>query len=59
MYIEGYGTIINIEKLMASSDAGITYLLLPHLQLHYSFGTGLNHWMNYHAAGVSIRLPQN
>jgi hypothetical protein len=40
---------------MANLDAGITYLVNPNLQLDFSFGTGINHTMNFISAGISWR----
>ncbi len=53
IYIEPYGEWENFENYIANFDAGMTYLLKPNLQLDFSFGTGLNHDMNYVALGFS------
>lgn len=57
VYFEPYGYLRNFEDLEASADAGLTYLISKDLQLDYSFGMGINHEMNYHSAGFSLRLP--
>lgn len=53
VYIEPFGFYSNEEDLKASFDAGITYLLNSNTQLDFSFGTGINHSMNYMAIGIS------
>jgi hypothetical protein len=53
VYIEPYGEILNIEDHEASIDAGFTYLSSPVFQWDFSFGTGLNHAMNYISVGFS------
>lgn len=56
IYIEPYGFYENMEDLKASADAGFTYLFSDDIQFDYSFGVGLNHEMNYHSIGLSLRL---
>jgi hypothetical protein len=58
IYIEPYGEVLDFENHKASFDAGLTYLLQDNLQLDVSFGTGLNHTMNYVAAGCSINIEK-
>jgi len=53
IYIEPYGDIAELEKHIASFDAGFTYLLQDNFQLDFSFGTGVNYTMNYISAGFS------
>lgn len=57
IYLEPYGAIDNLSDLVASADAGFTYLLKDNMQFDYSFGLGITHEMNYHAVGLSVRLP--
>jgi hypothetical protein len=57
-YIESYGAYSNIENFVTNADAGITYLMKDNIQLDYSFGFGITNRMNYHAVGLSIRLPK-
>ncbi len=57
-YIESYGVYENIENFVTNADAGITYLWKDNIQLDYSFGIGITNRMNYHALGLSIRLPK-
>lgn len=58
IYLEAYGDLENLDSLVASADAGITYLIKENMQLDYSFGTGINHKMNYQSIGFSIRIPK-
>ena len=53
VYIEPFGELVNLQDHNASFDAGVTYLLNDHLQFDFSFGTGLNHPMNYISFGLS------
>lgn len=53
IYIEPYGDISEFENHVSNFDAGFTYLLEDNFQLDFSFGTGLNHTMNYISAGFS------
>jgi hypothetical protein len=56
IYVEPYGDIVDLDEFVASFDAGFTYLVNDYFQLDFSFGTGLNHSMNYLAAGVSWKI---
>jgi len=56
VYIESYGLVIDFKTHVASFDSGITYLLKDNLQLDFSFGTGLNHDMDYLALGCSTNI---
>lgn len=56
LYIEPYGEVVNFNKHIMNADAGITYLLKHNFQLDFSFGTGLNHTMNYMSAGFSWNI---
>lgn len=58
LYLEPYGAFLDIEKHKASFDGGLTYLLQDNLQLDVSYGTGLNHTMNYFAVGCSINIAK-
>ena len=58
LYLEPYGALLDIEKHEASFDGGLTYLLQDNLQLDISYGTGLNHTMNYFAVGCSINIAK-
>ena len=53
VYIEPYGEVTNLEEFILNFDAGFTYLVNQNLQLDFSFGTGVNHRMNYISAGCS------
>lgn len=58
IYLEPYGEVLNFETHEASFDTGITYLLQDNLQLDISFGTGINHKMNYFSVGCSINIAK-
>ncbi len=58
LYIEPYGEWVNFEEYQSNVDAGFTYLLKENLQFDVSFGTGINHTMNYIAAGCSINFSK-
>lgn len=53
VYIEPYGDVVNFEEHISNFDAGFTYLANANLQFDFSFGTGINHRMNYTSVGVS------
>tara|TARA_R110001592_G_scaffold296493_1_gene566921 strand:- start:269 stop:1030 length:762 start_codon:yes stop_codon:yes gene_type:complete len=58
IYVEPYGEIINFKNHEANFDAGIAYLLKDNLQFDFSFGTGINHTMNYMSIGCSINIEK-
>lgn len=53
IYIEPYGSILEMKDLIINMDAGLTYSPNPNIQLDYSFGAGINNHMNYIALGCS------
>lgn len=57
-YLEPYGSIVNVDTHEANFDAGITYLIHEQCQLDFSFGTGVNHTMNYLSVGFSINIAK-
>ncbi len=58
VYVEPFGEYnLDTETHEASFDAGFTYLLKPNMQIDLSFGTGINHQMNYMALGFSWNIP--
>lgn len=60
VYIEPYGEILNFEELVLNFDTGFTYLLKDNFQLDFSFGSGINHRMNYVSVGFSwLILSEN
>ena len=59
LYIEAYGSLIDLEEFEHSFDAGVTYLPNDFLQLDFSFGTGLNYTMNYISVGLSYLIEGN
>ena len=58
LYIEPYGNLVEFETHEASFDAGIVYLVKDNVQLDFSFGTGINHTMNYLSVGCSINIAK-
>ena len=56
VFIEPFGEIANFEELVLNADAGFTWLLNDNFQLDFSFGTGVNHKMNYLSLGFCWRL---
>lgn len=58
LYIEPYGNLVEFDWHQASFDAGFTYLVNNNCQLDISYGTGLNHTMNYFSIGTSFFIPK-
>lgn len=58
IYVEPFGAYSNFDTFILSFDTGFTYLPNENLQLDFSFGTGINHKMNYVSVGASILLLQ-
>ena len=58
IYIEPYGSLNEFETYESSFDAGIAYLLKDNVQLDFSFGTGINHTMNYLSIGCSVNIAK-
>ena len=56
IYIEPFGDILEFNNHKSSFDSGFTYLIKDNSQLDFSFGTGLNHTMNYLSIGYSINI---
>ncbi len=56
LFLETYGRVPSLKDWLVSADAGFSYLLNPNLQLDYFFGVGINHNMNFHSLGLSIRF---
>ena len=57
-YVEPFGNLIDIEIYEASFDAGFTYLVNDNSQLDISYGTGINHTMNYISVGYSLNIAK-
>jgi len=55
-YIEPYGSWAEQNQFESNFDTGLTFLLNPNFQLDVSYGTGLNHEMNYIGAGFSWKI---
>ncbi|MBP0905608.1 transporter [Mariniflexile gromovii] len=58
IYVEPYGSLNEFDTYESSFDAGIAYLLKDNCQLDFSFGTGINHTMNYLSVGCSINIAK-
>lgn len=58
IYIEPYGHLAEFEKHISNFDTGFTYLVKDNLQFDFSFGTGINHTMNYIALGFSWNIKR-
>lgn len=57
-YVEPYGSVIEFNNHEANFDAGFTYLIKDNFQLDASFGTGINHTMNFFSLGMSINISK-
>jgi len=53
LYVEPYGDLENLEDLVASLDAGLSYEVSDKLALDLTLGTGLNHKMKFISFGAS------
>lgn len=53
IYIEPYGTFVNLNNHISNINTGFTYLQNDYLQFDFSFGTGINQKSNYISAGIS------
>ena len=59
IYAEPFGSYDMNGVLESSIDAGFTWLASDHWQWDWSFGTGLNHHMNYTSIGFSWWVPKD
>ena len=60
VYFEPYGQLNGLNKWVSNANGGFTFLIQQNMQFDFSFGTGLNHRMNYLSAGLSwISRPSN
>lgn len=59
VFLENYASFDEFEDWNQNMDAGIIYLINSNLQVDYSFGWGLNNVINYHAIGISFRIPNS
>jgi hypothetical protein len=57
-YMEPYGDLVDFEEHTSNFDAGFTYLIQDNFQFDFSFGTGINHSMNYLALGCSLNIAK-
>lgn len=53
VYIEPYGQLSGLNTWVSNADGGFTFLIQENMQFDFSFGTGLNHRMNYLSVGLS------
>lgn len=58
LYLEAFGELEEFTKYIANFDAGLTYLIKKNLQIDFSFGTGINHKMNYLSIGFSWNISE-
>ncbi len=58
VYAEAYGAVVNLDDNQVNMDMGMTYLVVDNFQVDWSYGTGLNHNMNYMSIGVSWNIQQ-
>lgn len=56
IFVEGYGDVANFKDNYMNFDTGLTYLVRNNLQFDFSFGTGINHYMNYFSTGISWNI---
>jgi len=56
VYAETFGAAGEFSDWIVNIDAGATFLIQNNLQLDFSFGTGLNHKMNYLSLGFSWNI---
>jgi len=59
IYIEPYGDFLNFERFLLNFDTGFTYLIREHLQIDFSFGTGVNNRMNFLSLGFSWLIEKD
>jgi hypothetical protein len=53
VYFEPYGQLSAPSTWVSNADGGFTFLIQENMQFDFSFGTGLNHRMNYLSVGLS------
>jgi len=58
-YVEPFGEFVEFKEHFSNIDAGLTYLLKDNFQLDFSFGTGINHYMNFISAGFSWNIGKD
>ncbi len=56
VFVEGYGDVANFKDNYINFDSGFTYLIRNNLQFDFSFGTGVNHYMNFFSTGISWNI---
>lgn len=55
-YVEPYGNWAEQNQFESNFDTGLTYLVNPNFQMDISYGTGINHRMEYISAGFSWKI---
>ena len=58
VYLEPYGDLVEFDEHISNFDAGFTYLIKGNFQLDFSFGSGINHTMNYISMGCSLNIAK-
>ncbi len=56
VFVEGFGVVEDFSDNYSNFDAGFTYLIRNNLQYDFSFGTGINLYMNYISTGISWNI---
>lgn len=58
-FIEPYGNLAEFSEHTSSINGGIFYQVRDNLQADFSFGTGINHTMNFYAVGFGWNISRN
>ena len=58
-FIEPYGDLTEFSEHTSSINGGIFYQIKDNLQADFSFGTGMNHTMNFYAVGFGWNISRN
>lgn len=53
IFVEPFGEYTRLLTFNASFDAGLTYLVKDNMQLDFSYGSGINHKMNFMSVGFT------
>ena len=58
-FIEPYGDLTEFSEHASSINGGVFYQVRDNLQADFSFGTGINHPMNFYAVGFGWNISRN
>ena len=58
-FIEPYGDLTEFSEHTSSINGGIFYQVRDNLQADFSFGTGIDHPMNFYAVGFGWNISRN